>query len=438
MKITRVAGWCLLVVGLLVSGCGDAAEEGGGGGKSYAALPEADPLQWSETELGVTFIHGQAAKLESSPTAGDDVLQTSRSVFKHTVLHVDIYDEKARLVGESTAYPPSDQTGYRGPDAFQGNNAAAGRLGARAGDLATEVQSAVDALGTDPFVSTSVVVDFWRARDDWYIRWDGNLDDAVNREGKGPYGLYQQEMVDDIIAGLVTIAEDHQPRYIIVGSGMERLLGAAGGGLSPVEYSNFVVFFQKAYAAIKAASPQTQVGAGIHWDNFAEQVAPMYAGEDGEVDDAALDAAFEAVVLPLVDTADIVALKSAAAPDDWRVGYYQFLRRLESLYGITKPLVWYSIGSPVESSVAYVTQKNYLEAFAEWTAGLDPAFVAWRSLLNFDGVDRADNTIGGRCEGLTSESNNIGMPLSRCYDGLFTTSFQPKAPMDYFEQQAGR
>jgi hypothetical protein len=146
-----------------------------------------------------------------------------------------------------------------------------------------------------------------------------------------------------------------------------------------------------------------------------------------------------------VEQSDIVALSSYRGPDDADIEFpvanltvkesYQFLRRLNDLYGTQAPIVYYSIGSPVDSPVGYLAQQNYLQSFADWNAGVDPEMVAWRSLVNFDGTDTANQQISGRCLAFTEGDRDFQMPETACYDGLIDSVFSTKEPFTYFAGQ---
>ena len=219
------------------------------------------------------------------------------------------------------------------------------------------------------------------------------------------------------------------------------LLVAALTGLSEAEFSNFMQFYRQAADRIHEQSPETQVGAGFNWDRFVSTVAPNYATGAETNHNEVLDRAFHAVILPFAEAGDIVALQSYHDLDVEEIEFpvnnlpvkesYQFLRRLEPLYDLEKPIVFYAIGTPVDSPVAYLRQQNYLEQFEDWTSGVDPEVVAWRYLLNFDGTDTSNQEPSGRCLAFTESTRPFELPQSACYDGLFTSVFSAKDPFDY-------
>ena len=409
----------------------------------YPELPAAEPLDLPGAELGVGVRSGSAiAAAFFAPNIYTDVTAT----FDHAFLHVQAYDEAAPSFGEYLTYAPPAEAMGRAPTAFIGANTSDARFERRAPDLFDELDAADAETGSGGFASRSVVLNMWRLRKDWWVRWDGNLGDPANLVGQGPYGLNRPAMYDDLLDQIEAVARTQQPRYFIVGDEMELLLGSDNGdGFSEAEFGNFMQFYRAAVTRIKAASPNTQVGAGINWDRFVEQVAPLYATGAESRNLAVLDRAFEAVVLPLAQHGDILALKSYRGPDDAEIDFpvanltvmdsYQFLRRVNDLYEVDAPLVFYSIGSPVSTTVGYRAQQNYLESFATWTAGLDPEVVAWRFMLNFDGTDTNDQVPAARCHAFTTSERNFEMPLSACYDGLVTSVFSKKDPFNYLADE---
>jgi hypothetical protein len=405
----------------------------GGSDERYPQLSGGDTLDYESQRLGVGFVHGATQRVDTSQS--NNALAQTRQVASHAVLRLDVYDLRALSVGESIQFPPASQDGYRGVSHFE-NNPEDGMLAARAADLYAEVGEATEAASGQDFDQYSVVVDFWRADRKDYTPWDGNTGRPSESNG-----FFRQDMREEVIADLETVAEDIQPAYIVLGTDMERLLANEDGGrTSQVEFSNYFAFFTQARAAIKAVSPETRVGPGINWDRFARYVAPAYAGgEDAELGQApsnrVLDDAFQATLEPLFARADIVSVSSYVEPDADAKPYYQFLRRLDDLYGIDKPVVWYSVGTPTTSAAADATQQNYLRQFAEWNQGIDPALVAWRQAFNYDGTDLSGGGVSGRCDKFTSSGSGFEMPLSYCYDGLFSSVLQPKAPYEFLADE---
>lgn len=408
-------------------GCGD-EEDSGPGELRLGELPAAEPMVYRTANLGVGLHHGATVQLKPGASA-NGVLERMRPVVDHAFLHVASYDLFAATFGEYLYYSADSSAQARNAGFFQSNRAAA-RFQPRAGDLLTEVKGAMAALGQD-FASYSVVLDFWNPTAAWYVPWDGN----TNRPPTN-FGFYRDDLRQDLLAQITAVAQAHQPRYFIVGTDMERLLLPGASTFSQAEFANYVNFFQQAVKAIHEVSPQTKVGAGINWERFAQQVAPAWvastdpaaAGDapPGAIRHEDLHAAFSTILLPLVTSGDILALKSYVKPTDAQPSTYQFLRRLPDLYQTDAPLVWYSIGSPVSASAGYTQQRLYLEQFAAWNAGLSPEVVAWGALMNIDGADVGTGEIASVCKGMTGSANGFNVALERCFDGLFSSDLQPK------------
>ncbi len=416
----------VLSVLLLTVGCG-------GDDERFPELSSASPLEYQAETLGVGFLHGATQRLDTD--ASNNALAQTRQVADHAVLRLDVYDLRALSVGEYLQYPPATQTDYRGVSHFQSNPGDA-MLAARAADLHTEISEATQASAGQDFGSYSIVVDFWSDDQQEFIPWDGNIGRPAESNG-----FFRQDMREETIAELETVASEIEPEYVILGTDMDRLIANADGGRSSdIGFSNYFAFFVEARQAIKAVSPATQVGPGINWDRFATYVAPVIAaGEDAETGVApgndVLDRAFQAKLEPLFARADIISLESYVEPDVDAKPYYQFLRRLDDLYGIDKPVVWYSVGTPTTSTAADATQENYLRQFADWNEGVRPAFVGWRLAFNYDGTNLTGGGVGGRCDKFSSDGSGFGMPLSYCFDGLFSSVLQSKAPYGFLADE---
>lgn len=426
----------------LIAACGGTDgtdEENNSAPDRFPALEEAEPLDLQNTTLGTGVYHGSAI---ATAFFADQIYQDVVATVPNAFVYVQAYDEAAPVFGEYQVYPPPPEVMARDATDFIGMNADAGRFENRAPDIVSELETATAEGGGDGWKSVGIVMDLWRLRRDWWVRWDGNLDNEANVKGKGPYGLNRQDMTEDLLDQIESVAQSQKPDYFIVGDEMGLLLKTdEGDGFSMAEFSNFMWFFQEAAARIKAQSPDTRVGVGFNWDRFVERIAPAYALDGDSRNLEVLDRAFQAVILPFVEAGDIVALKSYRAPDDEEIEFpvanltvkqsYQFLRRLGDLYGTDAPIVYYSIGSPVDTPVGYLRQQNYLEAFVDWNAGVEPEIVAWRSMLNFDGTDTADQQIDGRCLAFTSDQRDFELPVTRCYDGLVDSVFSTKEPFAY-------
>ena len=413
-------GMVVVAAGLIVAlaGCGGDDE----GGERFPALSSASPLEVTSARLAVGMRHGEALAMAS----GDpDNLKRATAIFPHAVLRVQSYDELAPSFGEYTAFQISSSETQRQASVFI-NAPAQGALDRRTDDLVSEVDAALSRAGATGFERRTVVVDLFRTRGDWYIRWDGVLDDK-NVRGEGDYGLDRAAMVNDLLADIEAVATTHKPETIIIGVGVERLLATAGGeGLSQEEFSNFALFYRAAIARIKAASPDTRVGFDVQWDNFARLVTSLEV-EGGAEDpglNAKLDAAFTRWLLPLEQDSDVIALSATLTDDADGAARYQFLRRLPALYGLSKPIVFTSVRAPINNPALELNQRNLFDTFREWTAAAPVEWLAWDRLINIDGSTSQQPS--GRCLAMMSETRPFNLDVSRCHDGMFDAIFQPK------------
>jgi hypothetical protein len=392
-----------------------------------------EPLTLESSRLGVGLRHGEAGYLgERETDRRQQAIDATMSAFDHAFLHLDSFDTPAQKFGSWRIYPPTDAN----PESstyFQDNPGEA-QLVARTDDLFAETQGA---MGKDGFENYSVVVDFWRISGEWYLRWDGNFDRLDGNDPKELYGFFLKDMYDDLLRQIRLVAKEHKPRYIVVGTGMERLLAQSDGkeGLDPSDFSNFKRFFRDVVQEVQRVSPDTKVGAGFNWDRFARQLAPRYGETDPGTapDREALAEAFRNVLLPFADVGHVLALKSRRS-ENGDAEYYELLADLEEEFELgDTPVLWYSIGSPVEIA-SFRDQRIYLDNFLEWNAGVDVAAVAWNSLLDVDGSGGASGKIReqSRCANLIEE---FGMETSRCYDGLFEANLSKKETMTFIEEQ---
>jgi hypothetical protein len=442
MSMTKTTGAVLVLSAAMlmlvgVSACGGGGENGGDDADAWTG----DPLSLSNTQIGAGVPHGMLGHLRDGTTTDKNNLDEVSSQIDHVFLHLQPYDEQSRIVGEWESYEPAANTTDYKRSTFFRNNPIEGRLAApetqargRAADLVSEFNSSFDENPPD----MSMVVDFWRTRGDWFVRWDGNLDAQENLEGQGPYGFYHQPMVESLLDQLAHVAEQHQPRIMVIGSDMERLLATDGGeGIAPNEWSNFVRFYKLAAQRIADASNSTRVAVGINWDRFALQVTPRYVGsvDQGSVPSReAINQAIETFLAPLWRVSDAVALKSyrsAGLVED--NSYFAPLASLDDFASASgKPLVWYSVGAPAPQGNDNV-QQDYLSSFLEWNKGIEPTVVSWRMLKDLHG---SRDPIAGRCKTFV-DSQNFPMERERCFDGLYNESTAPKAPMEYIQNQLG-
>lgn len=414
----------IVLLGLMgVVACADATQD------TTLARTAHQPLELSDIDRGVGVHSGEAMGLAKYQPS---LFPRVTTALPHAVLHVSAYDAPAQELGEYITFPPPAGLDSRGPVVFKNTSVTAGRFAARVDDLVEEVTTFGAEAGANEFASVSVVMDFWRPRRDWHVRWDGKLEDAANTVGRGQYGFFRTDFSEELLDDIETVARDHQPRYFVIGNEMERFLATSeGAGLAPHEFANFFGFYQEAAARIRAVSPQTKVGFGVDWNRFYNRVSALYAPDDAHKDDAA-DLALQTTLLPLWRDSDIIALSMHASPGQ-DMAPYGFLTQLNQRYGLELPVVYHSVGAPVDSPVKYLDQKILLEEFGTVNAGVPVEFMAWRRVLNFEGTDTNNQVLAGRCLALTEASRGLEMPVTSCYDGLFTSVFSAKETFGIFE-----
>ncbi len=439
-----------LCVPLAACGGGDAddqVEEKPAEPERFPELEPAEPLDLKalagSDSLGIGAHHGEFVAFSRNSPAN---LERARAIFSHALYHVQTYDELTQQYGEYTYYNITEGDADKASVFLQ--DKARGKMDVRVDDLDEEITDAFTATTVDSFAKKSIVIDFFRTNGEWHVRWDGLLDQSINVEGIGPYGLARQDMRDDLLDQIADIAETHTPEYIILGDDLEQLWLKGNSGELEVykgEWFVFLTFFQEAVARIKAASPNTKVGAGINWDAFVKDVTLEYGkfavrssaeSSDVVLNEELLDEAYRAIILPLTEWGDVLSLRSYIGPDtdmDWS---YQFLRRLPDLYGTDTPVVWYDVGTPTDGSSTAQRQRNYIDAFVQWNAGVNVEAVFWGRLINIDGANGANQMINGRCKSLVEdEDKNFMLDRQRCFDGVFDTIFMPKPALLGFEEK---
>lgn len=383
--------------------------------------------------LGVGLQHGDAMALANIDPKKK--LKSLSEIAPSAFLYINSFDHAAQTFGEFHSFKVPAGVESRGPNAFMTKANALPAV--RATDFYTELDAAERVAG-GAFGSRSIVLDLFRYKGDWYLRWDGNFESETNKFGKGTYGLYRQDMVDDLLQEIETIAKNQKPEYFIIGDGMERFLGT--NGLAPAEFSNFLAFFKDAVGRIKKGNAATKVGCGINYDNFLSNVVPEFYQDQNSTYEVFTDA-FEAVALPCAEIGDVFALRSYRAPGNDMLAFqtgdidvltaYQFLRAIPELYEIDKKIVWYSVGSPLSGPVNYLAQKNYFDNFLDWTAGTPTSLMVWRRALNIEGSDTSDQSPASRCKAFTESSRGFQAPVSFCYDGFYSSIFSEKEIVKY-------
>ncbi len=402
----------------------------------FPELDEAPPLSPTASQLAVGVFHGDTLGLALSNPGS---FQEATEVFDHGFFRLKSYDEYSVSVGEFHSHAiRADQVDFpvRGPSSFPDTGTSAARLAPRANDIVLEAERAVEQAGGGGFARHSFVVDFWRETGDWWVRWDGNISTGTNREGVGNYGFDRSDMVEDLLDHLEEIAGAHEPEWIILGDRMEKMIlgGEDGAGVAPEQFDHFLEFFERARERIRGASSSTKVAAGFHWEAVAGPLAANLTGvAESDLGLEELDQTFQEVILPFAEAGDGVALRLRVNRSDADPAPYQFLRRLEQLYGPGMDLVIYSLSVPVTTTTAYRQQRLFVGEMMEHLAGVEPVVLAWERFTNIDGVETADQSVIGRCRGLTGPDSRLQMDLARCHDGLFSLG-NPKEVFEPFEE----
>ncbi len=418
--------WAAVAMALtLASGCGDEAAQAPDDTR-FDPLPAAEPIELAQLDTGVGVRSGEAISFAINVPNN---YKQATALLPHAMLHLQTYDELTQQFGEFTYYQaPGDAQG-RGAADYRAQSSL-GNIDQRAGALIDELDRAGARADSAAFAQRSMVVDFYRVRRDWFVRWDGALSEEANRVGKSSYGFGRSAMVQTLATLIERAVQQVQPEYLILGDEMELLLATSEGeGLSEGEYASFIGFYQELVPRIKAVSPNTRVGMGINWDRFATRVALRYSDKTSasELTDRDLARAFDLAIAPTLAVSDFLALRSAAAPGDEATGRYQFLRRLPALYERELPVVFYAITSPITANAQAQLQRNYLDDFVRWNAGVDVEAVFWDRLVNMDGTNTTDQQLAGRCLALTGDmTRNLLAPRSICYNGLYDALFQAK------------
>ncbi len=423
--------WLLLASTLLMaSACGDDTPSG----------EEAEPvipITVTAAQRGLGVFDGDAAII-GQVDAADEL----NAAFSHLVLRRQLRDELIISRQGTTALS----------DAL---------FSATVEALRTEIDGA---LALD---KTVLVLDLFRVSDGarpgspepYITSWDHNDRDPDR------YGFWRGDLREAILTEVSTAATEQQPDIFVVGAEMERYLGMPGG---LDDYANFVSLYQEAYAAIKAASPQTRVGVGIDWVRFRLDVVPQQvlavhelpegvdlgdepgavscASLTGDEEDRALleaacvEKAFSLYIEPLlrhvdaaaapvvegeerayVTTADVLALSASPAQTDFGnqpatcpEDFFAPLRAWSTI----APVVYYDVQWRVTSSVGFNKQDEWYSVLVDRNSGVSVEIIAWHTLTDM---------VINDCGKLTGD---LGAPASICLGGLWADSSAPKDVYD--------
>ena len=416
-SLTSLSRWTLLaLLPLSLSwatlGCGDEAETTVASDRLSDAEPQpsAQPLTLSKENTAIPL---RPPLRRGDEYRGDLTLIKTNSSFDTltnqlgaAVITLQVLDER-----EATTSPEDPQ---QNPAPFQ--------AGKRSRDLVAEIDGALTESGNPDWAEYVLVVDLFRLKRNWLVRWDGT--NIRQFEEPGEYGLWRDDMRQDLKAIMVGAVNELLGRgkplkRVVFGVGMERLLASSDGGVNPTDYANFVTLFREVKAELATQAPEVEVSAGLNWDNLVTHVAALYTatGKLEDVKFGEIRAAWRDVAEPLYADADFIALSSEPDPSLYNgnpanlpQSHYALLAEVQG----PRPVVWHSIHWPVESKAVKALQDDYLERFLALNGGNDVALVSWKQLIDLP-EGAAD------CNSLVS----LGAPPSDCYAGLFSDSVAP-------------
>lgn len=231
--------------------------------------------------------------------------------------------------------------------------------GSDAGQIPAPAAGLLQAAGQYGY--TPIVVFGWRSSEtELHIGVPANpANDWGNLEARA---LFKQMLVD--------FATQYQPPYLFLGNENDGYYSA-----NPDDYGRWVEFYNEAYDAIKAASPETQVGPILQYERMAG--LGRFSGWT-----EAHWGALEAHDLSKVDLLGLTLYPwlGAAAPEDVPSDYLQPLlaRTGETPIAITEtgwPGEDLGLAAPWEQSAE--AQLRYLEALKGMLAGVDLRVLNW-------------------------------------------------------------
>jgi hypothetical protein len=422
MKITRALG--LTVFGaLLLLGCGEdtgtpTSDETSARLSDAEPLPQGDPLVMTKEKAGLPL--SPPIRRGASEYRGDLTLISSNSGFDLVTTRFDNAVITVQMLDEKEARFSSPDQVRDNPAAFQPRK--------RVGDLFDEIDQVLGDANVDQWTNYTLVFDLFRVAENWLVRWDGVKIDEISDPGQ--YGLWRddmrRELTDLVFAVLDDVTADRNVTHVVIGDDMERLLlGKRNFPNNPEEFANFVSFYKELRAAIKADFPDIKISAGMNWDRLVTDVAALYT-TSGNVEDVRfgeIRRVWQDIAEPLYSGEDFLALSSEPDPS-----YYEGdpAGLPESQYALLaevqgeRPVVWYGINWPINSSAEKRTQKDYLERFLELNAGNEIDLITWRIMI--------DLPEQGDCALVTGLSGRS----QRCFAGFFSNSAAPTSVSDLY------
>jgi hypothetical protein len=191
------------------------------------------------------------------------------------------------------------------------------------------------------------------------------------------------ELREAYLASLTAFAEEHQPGYVAVGVEVNSVYLK-----SPDDYPPFVGFFQEAYDAVKAVSPDTVVFTVFQLERMKGLNGGLFGGENDP-------SASQWGLIDDFPSTDIVAFTSYPClafgdPSEIPGDYYT-----EILSHTSKPIAfvelgWFRDGFPGwESDVS--EQAEFIDRFFLLTEETEPVMVIWSFLYDVDAAQPFDS-----------------------------------------------
>lgn len=387
-----------------------------------AFLPPA-AVSMSTEVRGLTLFYTDSLRAITATLAQD------QAAAANLVLHEQVYSEFAHVRVGNTPRAPEPRFDIRMDGLYDDD-----RLGAR-----------VDGAG-----ALYWLVDLQRLDRQWLVDWNGlerdepdvratSLTFAIRAEDND--GDYQEAVIERVVDAFEDA--DPRPASVIIGAEMERHYAAV-----PEDWPAFASFVRDLAAALRAVDPAVRVGVGINWSSFMDTVVPRFVEAAGQtqVNFQAVRLAWEAVLDPLyLRTDPATGLSSpvldfyafAAVPDSERYPTPAQLPE-DHLSGPATffdeypakelPVAWFAVGWPVNGASSEFFGA-YWQYFVTHAGGVDVELAAWWGY----GHLLRDSDCG-------TMTNQLGLPRSACFRGLYTSSGSPVADLRdaVFSDGAGR